>query len=123
MSLFIKQDITLNSGLKSGFKIECDALTDEDIECLAHLISKTVKFSFVVGVPTGGLRLAKALEQYRTPDYKLPTLICDDVLTTGGSMEREKIKQKHSCIGAVIFARGRCPNWVTPLLQLNPLAC
>ena len=61
-----KNNIVLNSGHPSDFKIECDALTDEDWECLAYLISKQVRFDVVIGVPTGGLKLQKALEQYAT---------------------------------------------------------
>ncbi len=40
MNLFIKKDWEMHSGKKSDFKIECDALTDEDIKTIAHLISR-----------------------------------------------------------------------------------
>lgn len=118
MNLFNKQSVKLNSGIISDFKIDCDALTDEDIKCIAYMISKMCKFSGVTGVPTGGLRLAAHLVPYIAPDYKLPILICDDVLTTGASME--KLKSQNT-IGVVIFARGKCPAWVTPLFKLNSL--
>lgn len=115
--LFIKKGIRLNSGIDSDFKIECDALTNSDIDCIAYLISKHIKFSEVHGVPKGGLRLANSLEQYRTNNPLLPILICDDVLTTGESMRRFAAGIPNT-IGAVIFARGECPSWITPLFQM-----
>ena len=52
-------------------------------------------------------------------------LIVDDVLTTGKSMiERRqqlidhKIK-KELIKGVVLFSRGKCPKWVTPIFTLN----
>ena len=39
-NLFQTANFILNSGVPSTFKIECDALTDEDIETFALLISK-----------------------------------------------------------------------------------
>lgn len=119
MNLFQKADIILSSGKKSDFKIECDALTNEDWECLAYLISKMTKFKMVYGVPRGGKKLEKCLEKYCIEDRILPNLICDDVLTTGSSMN--KIKSSYSSvnmIGVVIFARGKCPDWITPVFQM-----
>jgi hypothetical protein len=119
-ALFIKKNIKLSSGIESDFKIECDALTEDDIECIAYLFSKKLKFKAVQGILTGGVRLANAMAKYMEPDPLLPLLICDDVLTTGASME--KIKESDNCIGAVIFARGECPSWVTPLFTMLPKA-
>ena len=94
MNLFQTGDFTLSSGLKSWFKIDCDALTDEDIKTLAKLIYHRMPgFTTVVGIPTGGLRLAKALEEYVEPTYRKDILlIVDDVLTTGKTMEQYKNK-------------------------------
>lgn len=134
-AVFARGEFTLNSGAKSKWKLECDALTDEDWECLAYLIWQMVgRFSGVTGVPSGGLKLAKALEQYSCVDPEdemvivgsinpLPHLIVDDVLTTGNSMHRTKIRHEAGemhplTIGAVVFARGRCPSWITPLFQM-----
>jgi len=36
MNLFQFGDFSLHSGSKSKWKIECDALTDEDVEALAQ---------------------------------------------------------------------------------------
>ncbi len=87
MNLFESGEFTLSSGAASAFRIECDALTQEDVETLALMISQMVgPFSDVIGVPRGGLRLAEALK----PAAVLvgPVLIVDDVLTTGASITR-----------------------------------
>jgi hypothetical protein len=79
-----------------------------------------MKFKNVVGVPICGLRLAKALKKYCINEWGLPGLICDDVLTTGGSMKRMKIESSFlRPIGVVIFARGKCPSWIEPVFQLK----
>lgn len=122
MNLFQKVDIILNSGKPSDFKIECDALTDEDIECLAHLISKKYTFRKVVGVPRGGVRIEDALQKYTTNNPEHPLLIVDDVLTTGGSMERHKAMYEdmgyYGIVGVVLFARGECPNWIDSVFKM-----
>ncbi len=134
--MFEAGDFTLASGAKSGFKIECDSLTDSDWAGLAQLIiTKGFKqtpygrqnlgynFRDVVGVPRGGLKLAEHLKPYATGDMHSPLLIVDDVLTTGGSMEKLKTsidKTKFPyIIGLVVFARGSCPNWVTPIFTTD----
>ena len=125
MNLFESKDFTMHSGGRSDFKIECDALTDEDIATLAKIISSRVSFRSVVGVPSGGIRLANALKPYCIFDIDAPVLIVDDVLTTGASMEEEKTKyeetygasKKRVFLGVVIFARGKCPDWIKPIFQ------
>lgn len=119
MTLFERKSFVMHSGEKSDYKIECDALTEEDIETLALLISKKYKFCDVYGVPSGGIRIEQALEKYMTNDSEHPLLIVDDVLTTGASMEevRESVLNRN-VIGVVIFARGKCPDWITPVLQM-----
>lgn len=118
--MFVKGNVILNSGEESFFKIECDHLTDEDIETLALIISDRLWFSSVVGVPRGGERLASALRKYEfwSQDDKLPTLIVDDVLTTGRSMEEFRNKVPGDTIGVVIFARGKCPDWIRPVFKM-----
>lgn len=115
MGIFKKMNLTLHSGAKSDFKIECDALDDEDIETIAYLISKKVNFRKVIGVPNGGIRLQKSLEKYITDGL---ILIVDDVLTTGKSMEEMRNKEGKETIGVVIFARNKCPDWITPIFQM-----
>ena len=109
--------VKLSSGRCSNFKIDCDALTVNDINTLAQLIAKKFRFSKVVGIPTGGDRLAYALQKW-TKKYG-PLLIIDDVLTTGASMEKEKAKYPYlHVVGVVIFARGPCPSWVHPMFNM-----
>ena len=55
---------------------------------MAKIISKKIRFSTVYGIPTGGERLAKALEKYTTENSCF--LIVDDVFTTGNSMEKAR---------------------------------
>ncbi len=64
MSLFNHGDFLLHSGSRSKYLIDCNSLSDNDIETFAKIISDDVKFSSVEGIPTGGLRLAKTLEKY-----------------------------------------------------------
>lgn len=97
------------------WKIECDALTTDDWKCLAWVTRARIgSFGSVEGVPAGGCYLANWLEPYIT---RGPLLIVDDVLTTGQSMEEHRAQR--AAIGAVIFARGPCPKWITPIFQLS----
>lgn len=121
MNLFQKKNLVLSSGQASDFKIECDALTDEDVETLAYLISKKFEFAYVYGVPTGGNRLKEALLKYCDPKHTNKRLLVDDVLTTGESMEEMKklfLFPQDPVQGVVIFARGKCPDWITPIFQM-----
>lgn len=118
MSLFRTGRFILHSGQPTDFKIDCDFLTDEDYEACAFLGSKVVKFGHVVGVQASsdegidnGARFARAMLPYATTG---PTLIVDDVLTTGQSMiETRAIYQ--NAIGLVIFTRRRPPDWIKAL--------
>jgi len=124
MNLFKKGEIKLHSGKISDFKIECDALSYDDLDTLAYLVSKKIKFVVVNGVPQGGLKFAEALRKYKSETG--PVLIVDDVLTTGNSMNEERarvskllsLNSKKDFKGVVIFARGKCPKWVTPIFQM-----
>lgn len=123
LSLFIRKDFISHAGKPLDFKIECDNLTDEDIETLAYIASRRILFRDVIGIPRGGLRLAKALEQYKTIGSKIehPILLVDDVLTTGGSMNLHKINlYPNEVKGLVIFARdeNKVPDWVTPIFTM-----
>ncbi len=91
------------------------------------MIAKLIgPFSSVEGVPRGGLILEDCLQQYTSQIG--PILIVDDVLTTGGSMERlrsKMIKENEGLdyfpdcfVGAVVFARGKCPSWVKAVFQM-----
>lgn len=123
MNLFQSGEFILNSGVPSYHKIECDALTDGDIDCLARLIKDNLPlFGWVEGVPTGGLRLAKALEPLTVPDHSILGLIVDDVMTTGNSMETQR-NFRHPVIGVVIFNRipidEESPNWIKSIWRFG----
>jgi len=66
MNLFQLGDFTLNSGAKSVWKIDCDALSDGDIAALARMVQILVgPFHSVEGIPRGGLRLAESSLAFR----------------------------------------------------------
>lgn len=118
-NLFQLGKVVLSSGQQSDFKIDCDALTDADIECLAYLISQQVKFREVYGVPTGGSRLSSVMEKYAERGSKLPVLIVDDVFTTGKSITRFAAEfDPNGWIGFVIFARNDLPANVQALFKM-----
>ncbi len=121
MPLFRCESFRSHSGLSLDFKIDCDALSNRDIACLARIIAKRQEFRHVHGIPRGGTRLAEVLREYSDPD-STNVLIVDDVLTTGRSMEEAKRKYEPtglSIVGWVIFARGRLPNWIYAVFELN----
>ena len=122
MNLFNSGFFKLHSGDMSLFKIDCDHLTAEDYDALAVVVASKYSFSEVEGIPTGGLAFAEALKKHITKDSPY-LLLVDDVLTTGGSMKRrrkELEKSSHFLVqGVVVFARGKCPWWITPILNLN----
>lgn len=90
MPLFKQGEFTSHSGLQLADKIDCDALTDEDWEAQAKWFSDRIGFGKVIGIKTGGTKLAEALQKYASPFG--PVLIIDDVLTTGRSMEKARVK-------------------------------
>jgi hypothetical protein len=120
-ALFQRGQFTLHSGATSDFKIDCDALTDEDWAALAQEAAKVLPpFGVVIGVPTGGIKFAAALEAYKAEGAER-VLIADDVLTTGRSMEEKRSGWAVETIGVVAFARGPVPDWITPLFTTwNP---
>ena len=105
MNLFQLGNFVSHAGNELEWKIECDALTDDDWECLAKMISEKTEFGSVYGIPRGGTKLANALEKYKTPG-SIIHLVVDDVWTTGKSM-REVMKPGD--LGFVVFARQKIP--------------
>lgn len=100
------------SGKRSKWKIDCDALSDEDIETLAYLIKQmTGYFTSVEGIPTGGIRLAEVLKKHVSEEFDLKSchLIVDDVLTSGRSMEEAKAGRHDS---ATVKGRNLCQRQV-----------
>ncbi len=117
MNLFKSGAFVSHAGLDLRFKIDCDVLTDEDIKTLAAIIARNYIFHEVHGIPRGGLRLAASLQPHCSPEGEV--LIVDDVLTTGSSMEEMRRRIDKTARGIVIFARGTCPEWISPIFQLS----
>lgn len=118
-SLFMLGDFKLHSGRYSRFKIDCDALTEADWDTLAFIGMEKLgwpDFYAVLSVPRGGDRFAVALEKYKK-NYGT-VLLVDDVLTTGQSIEAHRRQSPAIKYGLVVFARGECPSWVTPIFQM-----
>lgn len=124
-------DFPLHSGGHSWFKLVADKFIEENAKGLARMIRELVGlFSSVEGIPAGGLVLAAELDKHSTNSKTHPHLIVDDVLTTGGSMEKawqaayerdgkpQFIRPGHYINGVVIFARGKCPPWIKAIFQL-----
>lgn len=123
MSLFQFGWFASHSKFQLPWKLDLESLGDDDWGSIAKLIAWKFAFRDVYGVPKGGILLAQALRPYREPGY--PLLIVDDVLTTGKSMEEARALLPASAdpvIGVVVVARGRCPNWVWPILTVNEWA-
>ncbi len=131
MSLFQDSEFTAASSIRLPFKIDCDALTDEDLACLAaHACSNVVSMMFfkrIIPVPTGGNRFAEALRPHLLESSNAQdSLIVDDVWTTGTSVLRvatvnnllEHLGSRTKAL--VLFARGSYPRWVYPLMTLHP---
>ena len=116
MNLFQSGNFVLHSGAHSNFKINCNALTDEDWKALASIVSKKFKFGKVWGIPRGGTKLANALLSYITEGR---AIIVDDVFTTGNSMEEARRVFGEDSIGVVVFARHTPPLWITPIFKLT----
>lgn len=113
--MFQLGEFTLASGQQSKWKIECDSLTSENWEALALMASQILPaFGSVEGVPRGGIPFADALRKYATSG---PLLIAEDVVTTGGSMER--YRNGRPARGIAVFSRGNHPDWVTPIFVMT----
>lgn len=116
MTLFQLGNFTLHSGEQSDFKIDCDALTEADWECLTVMARKIIgsQYGDIVPVPRGGVKWWEILSDF--PHSGGPRLIVDDVLTTGRSM-RETMTRPND-VGLVVFARGPLPPRVTALFAM-----
>jgi hypothetical protein len=117
-NLFQTGFFKLHSGSTSNWKICCENLTTDDWDTLALMASEILpSFGSVEGVPTGGLKFADALRKYQTTG---PLLICDDVLTTGDSINKQRADRP--AYGIVVFSR--TPyfftfGWIWVLMQMN----
>ena len=101
MKLFQDGDFTSHAGLPLAWKLECDAITDDEWRCIAKMVMDYQERPFfkAVGIPRGGLKFAEAMNEYASGDEKDPIMICDDVFTTGTSMKE--------------FIAENYPNWIS----------
>ena len=122
--LFQEQDFVGHSGDPLTWKIECDALFPTEWKCIAKMIMEHEKrpFQAAIGIPRGGVELGRWLNEYSTQNPKDPYLICDDVLTTGGSMDEFTQSyfrnREPNYFGWVVFARTQPQGWVRTLFQM-----
>lgn len=87
--LFKWEEFTSHAGKQLKFKIECDAITPSEWDCLARMVVEYQDrpFSHAEGIPRGGIPFARALNKYASGNSKDFPLICDDVWTTGKSFK------------------------------------
>ena len=87
-SLIQMGDFTSHAGLPLKWKLECDAITDEEWRCLAKMVMdyQDRPFYKAVGIPRGGLKFAEAMNEYASGNDVDQIMICDDVFTTGTSI-------------------------------------
>ena len=121
IDLFQKIDFTSHAGLDLTWKIEMDALSHREWECISHMIRElSPPFREAIGIPRGGNVLGKLMNRHGTGKKEDPICIVDDVLTTGGSMVEcaETEFKGENVIGWVVFARGQMPEWVNALFRM-----
>lgn len=89
MSLIEHGNFTLHSGETSTWRINADALGDDDLAAIAAIMAARLPGPPVAvhGIPRGGLRMATAMEPYCDPSGTYE-LVVDDVVTTGRSLVR-----------------------------------
>ena len=126
MNLFQSVDFKSHSGLHLTWKIEMDALQDGEWFTISKMIMElSPPFREAIGIPRGGIKLGNLLQAHATGNVRDPICIVDDVLTTGISMNEFRRKRSwrmpDDYIGWVVFARAKCPDWVTPLFQMPPI--
>ena len=123
IDLFQKKIFVSHSGVDLKWKIEMDALSHKEWECIASMIMElTPPFKEAIGIPRGGNILGKLMNHHGTGKREDPICIVDDVLTTGGSMNEFKTKRQwrnpSKYIGWVVFSRSQTPHWVNALFQM-----
>ena len=122
--LFVEEDFIGHSGGELHWKIECDAITSPEWKCIARMIFERERrpFQAAIGIPRGGVELGRWLNEYSTQNPEHPYLICDDVLTTGGSFEEFTEQyfrnRKPNYFGWVVFARNKPDHWINALFQM-----
>ena len=124
MDLFQSVNFKSHSGLNLTWKIEMDALSEQDWFTIKKMIMEiTPPFREAVGIPRGGVKLGDLLNEHATGKEGDPICIVDDGVTTGGAMEYfltqyQRNRRPFTAIGWVVFARTQCPPWVKALFQM-----
>ena len=125
--LFVEEDFIGHSGGQLHWKIECDAITSPEWKCIARMIMEYEKrpFQAAIGIPRGGVELGRWLNEYSTQNPDDPYLICDDVLTTGGSFDEfvdSYFRNRSPVVGYFgwcVFARDKPrQDWIQSLFQM-----
>lgn len=108
MELFQDGDFTSHAGLPLKWKLECDAITNDEWRCIAKMVMdyQTRPFYKAVGIPRGGLKFAEAMNEYASGNNTDQIMICDDVFTTGTSM-LDFIKEEYP-----LWSMGQGYRWV-----------
>ena len=116
-NLFEWGEFTSHAGNQLQYKIECDAFTNDDWDCLAKMVMQyeTRPFSSVEGIPRGGVPFANALSQFATGKSEHQPMIVDDIYTTGKSFYEYRKEHYDGYLSSaiitwVVFARGPVPN-------------
>ena len=132
MSLFQDGNFKSHAGLPLKWKLECDAITEDEWRCLAKIVMEYQERPFykAVGIPRGGLKFAEAMNEYASGNEEDSIMVCDDVFTTGTSF-KEFINENYPMWSAgqgfrwVVFARRPCyehPHHVRALFTMpNPI--
>ena len=108
MNLFQDGDFTSHAGLPLKWKLECDAINDNEWRCIAKMVMdyQDRPFYKAVGIPRGGLKFAEAMNEYASGNDTDQIMICDDVFTTGTSM-LDFIKEEYP-----LWSMGQGYRWV-----------
>lgn len=118
-------DFKSHSGLTLPWKVNCDSFTNKDWKSVARIIRNKFRFGSVYGIPTGGTKLAIACRKHIVEGY--PSIIVDDVMTTGTSMNemRDKVLEEtkeEPLVGIVVFDRGiytEDVSWIWPIFKVS----
>ncbi len=119
--LFRFGKFTLHSGEVSEWKIDCDALTQDDWDALAGMAASLVHpFGAVYDCGGASMQFAAALREYSA--HNSAPLVVDDVFTTGRTMQQVRMEvlpkgAAMSAKGLVVFARHEPPPWIRAMFQ------
>lgn len=122
-----------HSGKELLYKIECDAFTYDDWDCLAQIVASKINYEQAWSIPRGGDKFADALNRCDRDIETTDVLLVDDVWTTGRSFNEYLVKEcgfepyismsewcaVSGIIPVVAFARRRAPSCVKVIFQVS----